>query len=68
MEFFKHNTNINFMAQRKWAAIFSIILFLFSIISLGIYGLNWGLDFTGGTQIQLRFVNEADLSLIRSQL
>jgi len=56
------------MAQRKWAAIFSIILFLFSIISLGIYGLNWGLDFTGGTQIQLRFVNEADLSLIRSQL
>jgi len=68
VEFFKHNTNINFMAQRKWAAIFSIILFLFSIISLGIYGLNWGLDFTGGTQIQLRFVNEADLSLIRSQL
>ena len=28
MEFFKHNTNINFMAQRKWAAVLSIILFV----------------------------------------
>lgn len=68
MEFFKHNTTINFMAQRKWAAIFSIILFLFSIVSLGMNGLNWGLDFTGGTQIQLNFPAEADLSLIRSRL
>ncbi|OGT34758.1 MAG: protein-export membrane protein SecF [Gammaproteobacteria bacterium RIFCSPHIGHO2_12_FULL_37_14] len=68
MEFFKHNTNINFMAQRKWAAIFSVILFLFSIVSLGFYGLNWGLDFTGGTQIQLSFPVEANLTEIRSQL
>lgn len=68
MEFFKHNTRINFMAQRKWAAIVSVLLFLFSIASLGIYGLNWGLDFTGGIQIQLNFPNEADLPQIRSQL
>ena len=56
------------MAQRKWAAIFSVILFLFSIVSLGFYGLNWGLDFTGGTQIQLSFPVEANLTEIRSQL
>ncbi|HLB43171.1 MAG TPA: protein translocase subunit SecF [Gammaproteobacteria bacterium] len=68
MEFFRHNTNINFMAQRKWAAIFSIILFLISIVSLGMYGLNWGLDFTGGTQVQLSFPEEADLIQIRSHL
>lgn len=68
MEFFKSNTTINFMSQRKWAAIFSIILFLLSIGSLAIHGLKWGLDFTGGTQIQLSFPLEADLAQIRSTL
>lgn len=68
MEFFKHNTTIDFMAQRKWAAILSIILFTLSLLSLGIYGLNWGLDFTGGTQIQLSYNHEADLADIHTRL
>ncbi|EKD55440.1 MAG: hypothetical protein ACD_60C00007G0004 [uncultured bacterium] len=68
MEFFKQNTTIDFMAQRKWAAVLSIILFTLSIISLLINGLNWGLDFTGGTQIQLSFPNEANLNQIRDSL
>ncbi|MBV9575332.1 MAG: protein translocase subunit SecF [Gammaproteobacteria bacterium] len=68
MEFFKHNTRIDFMAQRKWAAVLSIILFLFSLGSLAIHGLHWGLDFTGGTQVQLQFPQEADLGQIRTQL
>jgi preprotein translocase subunit SecF len=68
MEFFKHNTAIDFMAQRKWAAALSIILFLFSMIALGKNGLNWGLDFTGGTQIQLSYVEEANLEDIHDRL
>jgi preprotein translocase subunit SecF len=68
MEFFKHNTQIDFMAQRKWAAVVSIILFLFSMGSLLVHGLNWGLDFTGGTQIQLAYDKPADLSDIREKL
>jgi preprotein translocase subunit SecF len=68
MEFFKQNTQIDFMAQRKWAAIISIMFFLFSICSLAIYGLNWGLDFTGGTQVQLTYPQEANLNQIRSNL
>ena len=60
MEFFKHNTTINFMAQRKWAAALSIILFALSMLSLGMYGLNWGLDFTGGTKIQLSYPQAAN--------
>lgn len=68
MEFFKHNTNINFMAQRKWAAIVSSILFLFSVISLAMNGLAWGLDFTGGTQVQLHFPTEANVTTIRDAL
>jgi preprotein translocase subunit SecF len=68
MEFFKHNTHINFMAQRKWAALASLILFLLSITSLVVKGLNWGLDFTGGTQIQLRFPQVANVTQIREDL
>ncbi len=68
MEFFKHNTKIDFMAQRKWAAAASIILFVLSIVSLCVYGLNLGLDFTGGTQIQLSFPTAANLNQIRDDL
>jgi preprotein translocase subunit SecF len=68
MEFFKHNTTINFMAQRKWAAILSIILFVLSALTLLIHGLNWGLDFTGGTQIQVHYEQTANLNDIRDKL
>lgn len=68
MEFFKHNTSIDFMAQRKWAALFSIVLFLFSIGSLAWHGLRWGLDFTGGTQLQLHYPQAANLTLIQDNL
>lgn len=68
MDFFKHTTHIDFMAQRKWAAVISTILFLLSLTSLFINGLNWGLDFTGGTQIQLSFPTPPDLNQVRDQL
>jgi preprotein translocase subunit SecF len=68
MEFFKHNTTINFMAQRKWAAILSITLFVLSLMSLAYYGLNWGLDFTGGTQVQLSYEQAPDLTQIHDNL
>ena len=68
MEFFKSNTNINFMRQRKWAAIFSICLFVFSIGSLLVNGLNLGLDFTGGTEIHVSFTKAPKAQEIRSEL
>jgi len=68
MEFFKHNTNFDFMAQRNRAAILSVILFILSIVALCVNGLNWGLDFTGGTQIQLAFPTEANITQIRDSL
>src|SRR5579872_2816374 len=68
MEFFKHNTKINFMAQRKWAACLSLLLFSFSIYALLRFGLNWGLDFTGGTQLHLTFPTAVNVSEVRSTL
>ncbi len=68
MEFFKHNTKIDFMAQRKWAALLSTIAIIFSLASMAIYGLTWGLDFTGGTQVQLSYEQPADLAVIHENL
>jgi len=53
MEFFKSNTVIPFMRQRKIAAVFSAIIFVVSMWSLFMNGLNLGLEFTGGTQIDV---------------
>ena len=68
MEFFKKQTNINFLGLRLWAAILSSILFIASLGSLLFHGLNWGLDFTGGTQVQVAFSQPAELAMIRTEL
>lgn len=68
MEFFNPNSNVDFMGVRKWAALFSILIFVTSILSLAINGLKWGLDFTGGTQIEISYQHAADLPLIRDKL
>ncbi|EKD75797.1 MAG: hypothetical protein ACD_44C00029G0020 [uncultured bacterium] len=68
MEFFKHKTNIDFMGLRKWTAILSFFLFAASLLSLIIFKLNFGLDFTGGTQIQLAFPNAIPVEEVRQQL
>lgn len=68
MEFFKKNTHIDFMGQRLWAFIFSGIIFIVSTLSIIINGLNFGLDFTGGTQIEVHYNQTADLNTIREQL
>lgn len=68
MEFFRHNTNINFMAQRKIATVLSVILFVVSLAILAVNGLNWGLDFTGGSQVQVSYEKEADLTDIHERL
>lgn len=68
MEFFKTNTNIDFMGQRFGAAIFSILLCLLSIGALIYNGLNLALDFTGGTQIEVHYDKPADMNVTRQQI
>jgi preprotein translocase subunit SecF len=59
---------INFMGWRKLAALFSITLLLASITSLAVQQLNWGLDFTGGTLLEVHYSETADLKEIRGIL
>ena len=60
-------TNINFSSKFKYANIFSLILFLLSIIFIFLKGLNYGIDFKGGTLIELRS-NNIEVSSIRDVL
>ena len=59
---------VDFMGHRKIASIFSIFLIVGSIISFSTKGLVLGLDFTGGTQIEVGYQNKADLIEIRNHL
>jgi preprotein translocase subunit SecF len=59
---------INFVGNRKYALIFSIILLVVSIASIGFQGLKFGIDFTGGTLIEIGYEKTADLEDIRSKL
>lgn len=56
------------MSYRKPAMIFSIILIIASFVSLGTNKLNWGLDFTGGTLLEVGFSEPANLGTIRTVL
>jgi preprotein translocase subunit SecF len=56
------------MRLRIPAMVLSTILIIGSFVSLGVNSLNWGLDFTGGTLIEVGYEDAADLEGIRVQL
>ena len=60
-------TSFNFSSKFRYANIFSLILFLMSVILIIFKGLNYGIDFKGGTLIELRS-NNTDASSIRDVL
>ena len=60
--------DLNFMGVRKIAAALSIVLLIISIASLAYQGLNLGLDFTGGTLIEVGYEEKADIKHIRETL
>lgn len=59
---------INFMGYRKIAAVLSALLLIGAITSLATNGLNLGLDFSGGTLVELEYDRPADVDDVRSSL
>ena len=60
--------NFDFIGKRKFAYALSCILIIAGIVSLFVQGLNFGVDFTGGTVYQIQFEDEKDIADLRSEL
>ncbi|MBL4909271.1 MAG: protein translocase subunit SecF [Alteromonadaceae bacterium] len=65
MEIFRMKNTVQFMRHQKAALVFSIFMMLTAAVTLYIDKLNFGLDFTGGTLIEVGLEKSADLQQIR---
>ena len=68
MEFFKYTRTFNFMGKSKIAMIFSVVLVLSSFALLMTKGLNYGVDFAGGTVVQVQYDTNAPIDAMREKL
>ncbi len=68
MQLFKKETHINFLGMRKPAMFLSLALIVIAIGSIAVRGFNFGIDFTGGTLIEVGYPQNAELTQIRQTL
>ncbi len=69
LELIKPDTKIDFMSKRRITAIMSISLILIGLISIVVKGgLKYGVDFSGGINVQVRFAHKVDISRLKKVL
>ena len=68
MEFFHNKTSFPFMGTRRRWYLVSAVIIVGSLVSLGVRGLNFGIDFTGGVVMEFTFPQAADLEKVRADL
>lgn len=68
MEFFKYTKTFNFMGKSKFAMVMSIVIVLSSFALLATKGLNYGVDFAGGTIVQVKYNSKAPIDDMREKL
>ena len=69
MQIIKHDININFVGKRKLALIVSAVMILIGLASLVVNGgPNYGIDFVGGTLVQVKFAENTDAARIKDGL
>jgi preprotein translocase subunit SecF len=68
MQILSTATNIDFVGQRRRATILSAVLMLVALVSLFQPGLKFGIDFTGGTLVEIGYPDAADVDSVRAAL
>src|SRR5512146_1581946 len=68
MEFFRIKKDIPFMSYGKFTTSVSLVTFLLAVFFLATKGLNFGVDFTGGTVMEVHYAQPADLAKVRERL
>jgi preprotein translocase subunit SecF/SecD/SecF fusion protein len=68
-DFFPHNLRLPFMRYKGPALALSVVAMLLSVVCAGVLGLNYGVDFKGGTMLEVQSnTGPADLSALRDKL
>jgi len=68
MQLIPHNININFLGNRKKALTLSAIVLVCSLALIAFKGLNLGIDFTGGTLVEVKFHQQIEIAEIRAAI
>jgi len=68
MNVFPYDSKIDFMRVRKFALILTVLIFVAAVALIATRGLNFALDFTGGTVAELKFDKPADMDTLRGKL
>ena len=68
MEFLKKDLQIDFLGLRRTSAIASSVLIVAGLLSIFFQGINLGLDFTGGTLVEVRYEEQVSVDDVRQQL
>jgi len=68
MQLFNPKSAFDFMGRRKAALVFSFSLIAIAVVSLFVRGLNLGIDFTGGTLLEVGYTQPAELTKVRKAL
>ena len=68
MELVKQGLDLDFMSRRRFAVMLSSVMLVVSILSLAVRGLEFGIDFTGGTVVEVGYPRAVDLEPVRTTL
>lgn len=68
MQLLKDNFSFDFMGKRKLALMLSLILIAVSVAAIAMRGLNLGIDFTGGTLVEVGYTDSVELESVRQAL
>jgi preprotein translocase subunit SecF len=68
MQLLKDNINLDLMGKRKFALVLSLVLIVIAVAAMVMRGLNLGIDFTGGTLVEVGYTESVELESVRQAL